>query len=53
MSRTKPVFDCRQQLEEGWAPPAFYALDTQDEKEKHKQCFMKYKICEKTRAPGK
>ena len=26
------VFDCGQQLGEGWAPPGFTALDTQDEK---------------------
>ena len=32
MSWTKPFFECGQQLGEGWAPPRFFALDTQDEK---------------------
>ena len=26
-------FDCGQELGEGWAPPGFFALDTQDEKD--------------------
>ena len=36
MSGTKPFFDCGQQLGEGWAPPGFTALDTQDEKDNHR-----------------
>ena len=26
MSGTKPIFDCSQQLGEGWAPPGFKAV---------------------------
>ena len=36
MSGTKPFLDCGQQLGEGWAPPGFSALDTQDEKDNHR-----------------
>ena len=36
MSGTKPFLDCGQQLGEGWAPPGFFALDTQDEKDNHR-----------------
>ena len=39
ISSTKPVFDCGQQLGEGWTPPGFFALDTQDEKDNHSSYY--------------